>query len=197
MITFIEGSVINSKRVDRYSILELFTSGGVGYEISVPDRVVGDKKKMSLYVSHIVREDSQTLYGFLDRKDRDLFNLLISVSGVGPKTGIAIMSTFETSAIVSMILADDSKTLGKSPGLGSKGSQKIILELKNKVGDLGISGVEYCKGIEKEVVSELKTALKSLGFSTQQVNAYVDEAEKILGKGYIPLEELLKMVLKQ
>ncbi len=197
MITYIHGQLIHFTSDERTDSLEILTASGVGYQVFVPKNFNIPTQKESpitLFTSMQVREESQTLYGFLSREDRDFFNLLITVSGIGPKIGMAIMSRFTTKEVCNLIMREDFKMLSTVSGLGSKGAQKIILELKNKIDGFDM---EEGSGVmdNKEIINELKQALKALGFDHNQIEECSKEAEKQLKQKPYNLEELIKLVL--
>jgi Holliday junction DNA helicase RuvA len=129
--------------------------------------------------------------------DRDFFELLITVSGIGPKLGISILSVYPTKTVAAMILKGDHVGLGKVPGLGKKGSQRIVVELESKVGDMGYTAGSGEPMVNDKVIKDLHNALKSLGFSGDNLKEYVKLGEKLLKENpsYM-VEDLLKSVLK-
>ncbi len=110
---------------------------GVGYELLVPGQLLaeigGTGRELKLYTYMQLREDAVVLFGFLTRDDLAMFKLLIGVSGVGPKAGLAIMSALGADELRFAVLADDAKKIAKTPGIGAKTAQKIILELKDRL----------------------------------------------------------------
>lgn len=169
----------------------LVNVSGVGYKVTVSPKLfstltLGEKSKLFTYTH--VREDILDLYGFSDILDLKLFEYLISVSGVGPKTAIGIFSFGNRSEIIKAISAGDVTFFTKVPRLGKKNAQKIIIELKNKFGegrDLDLS--EDMSEESDEVI----LALKTFGFSTAEAM----EATKKLDKN-ISSEEKIKIALK-
>lgn len=109
---------------------------GVGISVNVPARVAAQSKvgtAIELYTYLVVREDALTLYGFIDLIDRNFFELLLSVTGIGPKVAQAILSINDAAGVAQAISAGDLKTLESIPGLGKKGAQRLVLELRDKV----------------------------------------------------------------
>ncbi|MCD8197432.1 MAG: Holliday junction branch migration protein RuvA [Lachnospiraceae bacterium] len=110
---------------------------GVGYELLVPGQLLsaigGTGRELKLYTYMQLREDAVVLFGFLTRDDLAMFKMLIGVSGVGPKAGLAIMSALGADELRFAVLADDAKKIAKTPGIGAKTAQKIILELKDRL----------------------------------------------------------------
>jgi len=134
MISFIKGEIVK-KGLD-YLIVD---NNGIGYFINTSFstlNMIKEGEKLLIYTYMHVREDILSLYGFLKQEEIDIFKKLISVSGVGPKAGLSILSTYDTNTIKAIILKDDSTKMSKVPGIGKKTASKIILELKDKVGTI-------------------------------------------------------------
>lgn len=112
-------------------------AGGIGYRIFIPGKTfeylpgIGEELKVYTYLH--LREDVMILYGFLTKDDLELFKLLITVSGIGPKGGLAILSTLEADDLRFAVLSGDAKAIAKAPGIGAKTAQRVILELKDKL----------------------------------------------------------------
>jgi len=142
-----------------------------------------------------IREDIVALYGFLTQDEIDLFKKLITVNGVGPKVGLAILSTFEANAVKEIILKEDAVRMSKVPGIGKKTASKIILELKDKVGTLESLSIgnekEYVSQISNEM-SDVLDALVSLGFSSFDAKRTLDGMD-LTGKSE---NEIIKEALK-
>jgi Holliday junction DNA helicase RuvA len=132
MIAFLRGEVAD---VTEGSVI--LDVNGVGYEVLVPGQLLsvldGVGQELKLYTYMQVREDAVVLFGFLTRDDLQMFKMLISVNGVGPKAGLGILSALSADDLRFAILADDAKKIAKAPGIGAKTAQKIILELKDKL----------------------------------------------------------------
>jgi Holliday junction DNA helicase RuvA len=193
MISYITGTILKTN-ISKETYVDILTDSGIAYRISIPSTyVIPPKgKKYSLYTHFHVREDNQTLFGFKNEEERDFFEQLISVSGVGPKTGLSIMSAFSRKKLEKIILEGDAKALTKVSGLGMKGAQKIILDLRGKI------DFDQKEGTEDVVIKELKEALKTLGFSGEQLKEKIKLGEKILKKREdISIEELIKKVLSE
>ncbi len=132
MIAYINGTIeyIGEKKI-------IIENNGIGYEILVPDSVTGrigsTGKNMKIYTYLHVREDIMQLFGFLSRDELEIFKLLITVSGIGPKGGLSILSAMSADDIRFAVLAGDAKAISKAPGIGNKTAGKLILELKDKL----------------------------------------------------------------
>lgn len=194
MISYIQGKVLKTY-IGKQSYIDILISSGVGYRVFVPTnaKVLPVKSDIRIYTSFQVRQDNQTLYGFEKESDRDFFEQLIGVSGIGPRIGLAILSTYPQEELENIILEGDSRKLSKVSGLGLKGSQKIILELRGKIDFKD----EDKQSIESKRIREFKDAMRALGFSGESLKLYVKKAEKILDKEMLEIEELLKKVLSQ
>lgn len=179
---------------------------GLGFEAIVPTTVINRLPKIDenikLYTYMHVREDVIQLYGFLDKEDLDFFKLLITVNGIGPKAGIAILSSMPADILTFAILSEDTKTIEKAQGIGAKTAKKLVLELKDKVGIIKTpknTGSETYDnnvltiGINSEIKDEAVQVLTALGYSqTESMKAIstIEISEEITS------EELVKLALK-
>ncbi|WP_322621891.1 Holliday junction branch migration protein RuvA [Aedoeadaptatus coxii] len=187
---------IIGKVVDKRSDHIVVQAGGMGYAVYLP--IIGISRvplgeDVLLYTHLQVRDDAFMLYGFNNEKDRELFHLLITVSGVGPKVAIGILSGYESESIISFIRNEDVRSLMKAPGIGKKTAERILLELKDKV-----DGFEVSREFEAEAPlattsaqDEAYDALMSLGYSANEAKSAVSEAEGD------EVEEILKSALKK
>ncbi len=181
MIAFIEGELAE-KCPDGIVV----DCGGVGYFIGVPVSLIGalpqigSRVKIHTYLH--VREDAMQLYGFASKKDLELFKLLINVSGIGPKGALSILGSMTPEQLRMAIVANDAKIIAKSPGIGAKTAQKIILELSDKVNIEDMIGVSDSSmnsagagsnGAISDVAKDVMQALTSLGYSNSQALAAV------------------------
>ena len=134
MIVTLKGTI-----TDLAPLSATIEANGIGYEVHIPlttaERMPRQGAQVKLYTQTIYREDSQTIYGFIEREDRDFFRLLIQkVSGIGPRIGLTAMSKMSVSLLKNAIAAGDAGLLAKCPGIGKKTAERIILDLKDKVG---------------------------------------------------------------
>lgn len=192
MITYLWGKVIKNN-ISKISYTDILINNSIGYRVYVPNKFSFKEKgsDIEIYTSFQVREDSQTIYGFNIEKERDFFEQLLTVSGIGPKSALSILSTYTLDEIEKIVLEGDSKLLSKVSGLGSKGAQKVILELRGKID----FNKEDEVNTSNERLKELKSALKSLGFSGEYLNECIEKGEKVLKKKEYDIEELIKYVL--
>ena len=163
-------------------------AAGVGYSLAITlptySALVGsENKEVKLFVTEIIREDTHEVYGFYERKERQLFEMLMTVSGVGAATARMIMSAFQAEELRMLIATGNSKAMAKVKGLGPKTAQRIIVDLKDKVIKLDLGGdpteipmldVEADNGIKAEAVS----ALTMLGFAANASGKAVDKILK-------------------
>ena len=163
-------------------------AAGVGYSLAITlptySALVGsENKEVKLFVTEIIREDTHEIYGFYERKERQLFEMLMTVSGVGAATARMIMSAFQAEELRMLIATGNAKAMAKVKGLGPKTAQRIIVDLKDKVIKLDLGGdpteipmldVEADNGIKAEAVS----ALTMLGFAAAASGKAVDKILK-------------------
>ena len=175
--------------------------GGVGLSVLInPPTSLGLTlgAQTTLYTSLVVREDSLTLFGFLSEEVRNLFELVQTVSGVGPKVALSIMGALTPEDLARAISQEDTSAIERVPGIGKKGAQRMILELKGKLSDLS-SGATY-KGHQPPWREQLLSALVSLGFSPKESDSAIGYVVNDLhGNDQDPatmaLSELLKLAL--
>lgn len=148
---------------------------GVGYLVHVPpsDSIPSRGEQVVLHTSLQVREDSMALYGSTDHATLELFELLLTASGVGPKLALAYVATHRPAVLRAAIAAGDIATLTEVPGVGKKGAERLVLELKDRVGgtgadlvDVGVSAAALSAG---DHLAEVRDALLALGYSTAEV----------------------------
>lgn len=177
--------------------------GGIGFCIRVPETVLGrlpaKNSEFKLYTYLHVKEDAMQLYGFISREEREMFELLIGVSGIGPKGALAILSSLSLDTLRFAIYAQDAKTISKAQGIGLKTAQKMILELKDKISlsdTLGEQTAEVSSANTKESVnrSEAIEALTALGFSASEAVKAVSSVKDI---ETLSTEAIIKAALKK
>ena len=150
--------------------------GGVTFEVNVPSTLLAGNpetgSELQLYTYLSVREDDLSLFGFQTREERSLFKMLITVSGIGPKGALQVLSTLRPNDLIAAILSEDAKSIARAPGIGQKTAQKVVLELKDKVSGMpvtslsGISGPSDTRAYaENETKHDVILALTELGFS--------------------------------
>lgn len=170
---------------------------GVGMLVQISPRVgsaltVGTTT--TLFTTLIVREDSMNLFGFENAMDRDLFELLQTVSGIGPKVAQSALSILDSTELISAIAHESSSVLEKIPGLGKKGAGRIILELKDKVGDYSNSSIKE----SSQWRDQIELALGGLGFAPREVEQALISTTELLGSkiNQMNVSEILKVALQ-
>jgi len=200
MISFLNGRLCEAS--DEWVVID---AGGVGYQVFVPQTVIADLpaqgEPMKVYTYHYIREDQQSLYGFLTAEDRRLFGTLISVSGVGPKVGIKFFSTFAAGQLVGAIVHEDIAQLTSVPGVGKKLAERIVIELKDKlpkshaVSMAGAMGAKARGKVLGALGDDLMTALRQLGYGAEEVKRALAKAGDQLDES-MALEAALKVVFR-
>jgi len=193
MIAYIRG-VLDHKEPNRV----VMDVGGVGYEIFVPLSTyqklpaIGDQVK--LFTHHHVREDAANLYGFLSSEEKEIFEMVLSISGVGAKVALSILSAISVDEFRRSVAQGDMKTLTKIPGIGKKSAERMVLELKDKIGKIHLDE-RMVRILEAESGNDAVAALLSLGASSSAAEYAVYRAERLLGKD-AKIEELIAQSLK-
>jgi len=199
MIEYIRGTV--TELTPTQAVIE---AGGVGYGLSVSLNTysaIQGKKEAKLYVYEAIREDAHLLFGFAQKAERDLFLLLIGVSGIGGQMARMILSAFTPAELAAIISEENVRLLKSVKGIGPKVAQRIIVDLKDKkFGELGITGAAGADAggaaafASGEVVDEAVAALTMLGFSPAPAQKVVREIVKT--EPDIPVEKIIKQALK-
>ena len=199
MIEYIKGQL-----TDLNPTAAVVEAAGVGYNIAITlptySALVGqEEKEVKLFITEVIREDAHELYGFVVRAERQLFELLMTVSGVGAATARMIMSAFSAEELRMLIATGNSKGMAKVKGLGPKTAQRIIVDLKDKALKLDLGGdptelpmleVEVDTGVKAEAVS----ALTMLGFAAAASGKAVDKILK--GNPTLKVEAVIREALK-
>lgn len=176
---------------------------GVGYSVEVPYRDFNtfdeNRPDIKVYVSLIHREDKMYLCGFLKREDRDMFNILTSVSGVGSKMALTLLNNFNTADLVSCVINQDYKSLMRAKGVGQKLAQKIILDLKGKFNEFTETDFENShlndSTFNSEYVKDAKMVLLSLGYESKEINSALNNVLNSVNPNS-STEEILKKTLQ-
>lgn len=197
MYYYIKGTL--AVKGENYAVVD---ASGVGYKLNVSSTFMENSGPLgtdiTVYTYLSVREDAMELYGFYSEEEREMFLKLISVSGVGPKVGLSVLSVGVPQKIAAAIVTADEKFLTKASGVGAKAAKRIILELKDKIdnSELGLSGTDAAVTDVSEVITdsraEAMSALTVLGYSAQ-------EAKNVLLKldASLSTEELIKQALSK
>ncbi len=179
-------------------------TGGLFYEVNIPLTTAELLPKVGeetmLYTVAVYREDSQSLYGFATRSDRDFFKTLIEkVSGIGPKTALNMMSRMSVSTLRDSVAAGDVATLAKCPGIGKKTAERLVLELKGTLTGATASAAPNSAAISDAInsnISDAVAALVVLGIKVADADKYVRAAVRELGDS-APTESLVKFALSK
>jgi Holliday junction DNA helicase RuvA len=197
---------VNGTLVETYPDGALVDVNGVGYRLLAPASVLarlpGAGEKVRLHTHLHVREDALTLFGFTTSEERDVFEVLIGVNGIGPKGGLAVLSVYTPDALRRAILGEDLDALTLIPGVGKKTASRMILELKEKLGagDADLAPVAGSPAV-REALGEVRAALLQLGYTTTEAREAIERvaAEKATanGNGAAGVEAMLKAALKE
>ena len=153
--------------------------GGVGYLVTVTPRVFGELEPTTscfLYVHHQVREDAETLFGFLTREERESFQILLGAHGVGPTMAMAILATHSPRGLHNVVLTSDLAALTMVPGVGKKTAERLMVELRGKFDLLDVSaGSDTINTGATSVLSNLRDALSGLGYEQDEIRGVLSE----------------------
>lgn len=178
---------------NRYLVVE---NNGIGYKVGITDDTIHNisiGQNIELFTHLAVREDALDLYGFTNKKDRNLFELLISISGIGPKTALNILSLIMSEMLIKAIRNGSTSQLVKISGIGRKTAEKILIELKDKLG-----GVHIDEESESNVNSDIDTieALKALGYSAEEAREALRDIDKEITDTGKKVKAALKILSK-
>lgn len=194
MIGFLRGKVAGLKT--DYCLLDV---GGVGYRVFIPNNTrckLTLNETAMLYTYMNVYQDGITLYGFYTEEEYDVFQLLIGVSGIGPKVALGILSAITVDALCKAIQNKQATLLTKLPGIGKKSAERLILELKDKMAfaasDDEVLSLSMEGAVADDILSEATAALTALGYSQAEITPVLKKAAK--GKS---TEEIVKLALKE
>ena len=197
MYYYIRGKYITKK--DSFVVVE---AGGVGYKIYTSalnlDKMPDSGNEITMYTHLYVREDAQDLYGFITNEEITLFLQLMSVSGIGPKAALAIMSVMTCEQFALAVITNDTKAITKAQGVGPKVAQRIILELKDKLKTVDAlpENIKETTLEQENHQSEAVTALVVLGYTANEAKRAVSGVDPELSVELI-IKEALKILMKQ
>lgn len=203
MYDYLKGHIV-SKQLNSYRGSHIVLDvNNVGYLILTGKSTIerlNDTDEAKIYVSLTHREDSMSLTGFITKEERDIFNILQSVSGIGVKLALLILDEFSIAELIDIMIREDAKELSRAKGVGAKVAQKIIIELKDKlinwsnVTPVDVSDIDT-KEVEQEAIIEVQSVLISLGYSVNEAKSAIKEVlnyKKDLSK----TEDILKYSLE-
>lgn len=199
MITFLEGTLASA--LPTHAVIDVH---GVGYEVLIPlssyDRLPAPGQAVRILTHHHVREDAQILFGFMSVAERDLFRLLVNnVSGIGPKLALAVLSGMSVSNFKAAVVNSDVASLSKISGLGKKTAERIVLELKDKLGVAAAweaASATNAPTAEQSHANEAVLALIALGYKQVDAHKAVRDLQEKEGAA-TTAEDLVKLALKR
>jgi Holliday junction DNA helicase RuvA len=199
MITFLQG-----KLADALPTQVIVDVHGVGYEVLIPlssfDKLPQPGHDVKLLTQLVIREDAHTLYGFMTAAERDLFRLLVnSVSGIGPKTALNILSGMNATAFRGAVAGGDVKSLSQISGVGKKTAERIVVELRDKIGAAGAlegASAKHALSPDDQKTNDATLALLALGFKQSEAHDAVRAALAMLG-ATATVEQLVRACLKK
>src|SRR5574344_1841828 len=202
MFDYIKGELVHKFQGEKSCFITV-EANGIGYLIEMPSNSIFRLKEngitIKVYTVLIHREDSMTLCGFLHREERDIFNILTSVSGVGAKMALLLLNEFETSELISFVIKGNFKELTRAKGVGTKLAQKIILELKDKLinmqDKLPVTIPDDIEIKDEQGIADAQTVLVSLGYERDEIKIALKKALVVV-KDTSNAEEILKETLK-
>jgi Holliday junction DNA helicase RuvA len=149
----------------------LLEVGGVGYLCSVTTSTFAELEptvSTFLHIHHHIREDAQTLFGFVSRTERDTFNILIATHGIGPAMAMAILSTYSPTALITIVSSGDIAALTVVPGVGKKTAERLMVELKSRLHLEGIADVGSSESVQS-AAADVREALTALGYAPEEI----------------------------
>jgi len=189
-------SHLRGKLVEKYPTHLIVECGGMGYFVNISLHtysLVKDREDILIYTHLLIKEDSHSLFGFAEPSEREIFRLLISVSGVGPSTGRAVLSSLSPSEVRDAIIQGDVPTIQGVKGIGAKTAQRLILDLKDKILKVETGG-ELSPQTNNTNKEEALSALEVLGFPRKQSEKVVERV--VSGDSSLSVEDIIKQALK-
>ncbi|MBG86927.1 MAG: Holliday junction branch migration protein RuvA [Verrucomicrobiales bacterium] len=199
MITFLRGKIVEA--IPTQAVIDV---NGVGYEVLIPlsslDKLPGPGQDVQLLTHLAVREDAHVLYGFMTSEEREIFRLLISnVKGIGPKLALNILSGTNPVSFKGAVANGDVKALSSISGVGKKTAERIVVDLKDRIGAVGAweaSSAAQASAVEDQKLNDAVSALIALGFKPEEAHKSVKGAVAMLGDS-ATVEELVRASLKK
>ncbi|MFK7785994.1 MAG: Holliday junction branch migration protein RuvA [Crocinitomicaceae bacterium] len=185
---------LNGRLVEKAPTEVVIDCGGVGYEVKISLNTfstIGNDENLKLFTKFVVREDAQILYGFATKEEREMFNHLVSVSGIGPSTAMIMLSSMVPEEIAGAIQNEDVRTIQSVKGIGAKTAQRVIVDLKDKMLKMSFSS-ENMFNTNNTSRFDALTALISLGFDKKAAEKAIDK----IATGEESVEQLIKGALK-
>ena len=192
MIARLEGELL-----DKQAPCVLIDVNGVGYEVNVSLNTLVSLPEiganLALLTHFVVREDAQTLYGFISSRERELFRALIKVNGVGPKMALGILSGMTVDEFSTAVFSEDIGLLVKLPGVGKKTAERLVIEMRDIIDSVGLTSAIDSNNENKDVRLEAEGALISLGYKQQDVSKIMSKLDL---KSVSTAEDIIRLALK-
>lgn len=177
---------IRGKVLEIYGLNVLIEAGGIGYEVFVPSLMIEKiqlNSEIFLYTEHVIREDSESLYGFLDKSSKFLFQELLKVNGIGPKSALAVLSTMSYEDFIGAVKISNISLITKVPGIGKKTAERLLIDIKDKIALLDSNNAicnnnNSSKSVDIMAINDAINALVSLGYKESLAASYVKEVAK-------------------
>jgi holliday junction DNA helicase RuvA len=192
MISYIKGEI-----TDKFPTHIILDVQGIGYHINISLNTysqIAEKKQILLHIHELIREDTHELYGFFSIREREVFRHLISVSGIGANTARMILSSLQVEELEQVIISGNVDALKSIKGIGLKTAQRVIVDLKDKIGKSALSA-EIFTPADNTIKNEALSALVMLGFTRNASEKAIDKVLKTTGIHAV--EEVIKLALKQ
>ena len=195
---------LNGKLAEKTALAAVIDIGGVGYHIQIPLSTFSVLPELGqnvrLWTHFVVREDAQILYGFWTRDERSLFRLLISISGIGPKSAASVLSGITPIELKRAIVNGDLPVLTAIPGIGRKTAERLVIELREKIvveeHSAAASPVNSKNAVDKQLMEDSLSALLELGYKKQNAQEAVKKALKTLESNRYTVSDLVRASLK-
>lgn len=157
-------------------------TGNVGYLVNISDKtyaeLLNETNEVKLYTYTNVREDDISIFGFLTLDELEFYKMLINVNSIGPKSGLSLLSFYTVGELANLIANSDAKAIAKTPGVGNKSAEKIIIDLKDKISNFEQTEVERSSSsLDKEMIAECLEALMSLGFKKKEAENAISKVK--------------------
>ena len=192
MIARLEGELL-----DKQAPCVLIDVNGVGYEVNVSLNTLVSLPEiganLALLTHFVVREDAQTLFGFISSRERELFRALIKVNGVGPKMALGILSGMKVDEFSNAVFSEDIGLLVKLPGVGKKTAERLVIEMRDIIDSVGLTSAIDSSNENKDVRLEAEGALISLGYKQQDVSKIMSKLDL---KSVSTAEDIIRLALK-
>ena len=185
---------LNGRLIEKNPTELIIECGGIGYEVKISLHTfsaIGSEESIKVFTKLIVREDAHVLYGFASKEEREMFNHLISVSGIGPNTAMIMLSSLVPDEIAHAIQSEDVRTIQSIKGIGAKTAQRVIIDLKDKMVKMVFSSENIFSQNNTNKFDAL-TALVSVGFDKKNAEKAIDK----ISTGEETVEQLIKEALK-